>query len=262
MAIPCFCVRNLIKKPAWKNTQAKACLCYLNLTAADPWQELHLWRAQGSKELDSTNGKTLRKIFSPYLCAQRELPGSYKIHYSDSSQIFCHIIHQWTWPVIAINSALILKTSLPVSIFPGSCGFGYVQWKKPHLTLHDISQIQTLFSPSGVSFCLEGSDHIGMCSGRCSGNQIFTPGTGFLSFWKEPWEWEALPHIAGTPAQCLCQQLAVGVCIKDLSVYIYMNIVDFVIISLQYLHIQLSDWLWGSKQHPRGSQFVQVRHLL
>lgn len=170
--------------------------------------------------------------------------------------------HQWTWPVIAINFALILKTSLPVSIFPGSCGFGYVQWKKPHLTLHDISQIQTLFSPSGVSFCLEGSDHVGTCPGRCSGNQIFTPGTGFLSFWREPWEWEALPHIPGTPAQCLCQQLAVGVWVKDLSVYIYMNIVDFIIISLQYLHIQLSDWLRESKQHPRGSWFVQVRHLL
>lgn len=99
---------------------------------------------------------------------------------SDSSHIFCQIINQGTWPVTAINSALILKTSIPVSVFPGSCCFGYVQWKKPHLILYAISQIKTLFSPSGVSFCLQGSDHEGTYSRRCSGNQIFTPGTGFF----------------------------------------------------------------------------------
>lgn len=161
-----FCVKNIIKKSAWKNRQAKASLCYLNLTAADPWQELHLWRAQGSKELDCTNGKTWRKIFSPYLCAQRELPGSYKIHYSDSSQIFWQIIYQWTWPGTAINSALILESSIPVPAFPGSRGFGHGQWRKPPLTPNGTSQeCQCLSNPAPALplctfLCLQGLEEL------------------------------------------------------------------------------------------------------
>lgn len=148
MAIPCFCVKNLTKKPAWKNRQAEASLCNLILTAADPWQKLHLWRAQRSKELDYTNGKTLRKIFSPHLCAQRELPGSYKIHYSDSSQIF---LSGYLSVAMASHSNKICphcENLHPSSSIPCLLGFGYVQWMELHFTLPDLSQIQTLLIPS------------------------------------------------------------------------------------------------------------------
>lgn len=63
----------------------------------------------------------------------------------------------------------------------------------------------------------------------------------FLS-WREPWEREhcLFPTLQGQQ-HSLCQQAAVGVWVKDISVYIYMNIMYFIIISLQYLHIKFSD---------------------
>lgn len=198
MAIPCFCVKNLTKKPAWKNRQAKASVCYLNLTAADPWQKLDLWRAQRCKELDYTNGKTLRKIFSPYLCAQRELPGSYKIHYSDSSRIFSQIIYQWTWSVTAINSALI-KTSIPVSVLLAPVGLDMCSGR----SLTSLSMIYPKYEPSsppldsllpgGVWSCC----HVLRKANPHTRNRFFCPGGSTGN--------EALPvlHFTETPAQSM-----------------------------------------------------------